>query len=600
MIKYWPLSLTLLLPISSSWAMTPMQRDLLIESQNLKSTKSFKRSLKQRTVKGTIFEEQSTWAGSVQPSWFNFDPETDRFHGVSTNLAYKTFKRDKSQKEVIVAVIDSGVDVNHEDLAGKIWINKNEIPNNNIDDDNNGFVDDIFGWNFIGNSKSMATVDKNHKLIQGNQEGQVSTDSLESTREYKRLINIKNNRELTFEEQKTFEEVKVVYDLGFNNAMEHLSFYKDSLKTMNQTKKALKDYNIEDYSEDFLLQLDIQDPEIDRLVKVLLDLYDRGLDAENINQEIENYRVHTDFYYNLDSNTRADIVKDNYADPYDMNYGNNDVIGTDAFHGTHVAGIIAANRENEIGIEGVAKDVKIMALRAVPNGDERDKDIANSIRYAVDNGAQIINMSFGKSYSPRQKIVFEAIKYAQQNNVLLLHAAGNSNQDNDLIPVFPSKEYQKEVIENWLEIGASSPVADSSFIARFSNFGKNSIDIFAPGLRIRSTVPDNQYNLASGTSMATPVVAGAAAVILSYKNDLDAQRLKDIIIKTSNRYPDLKVRKGEDGLTLLSNIAINAGIPNVYKALKSLKVKKVKAPKKPRKKRIRKFFSRLFKRLKRN
>ena len=145
-----------------------------------------------------------------------------------------------------------------------------------------------------------------------------------------------------------------------------------------------------------------------------------------------------DYAYNPDYDSRKLIVKDNYADSNERFYGNNDVEGPDALHGTHVAGIVGAVVGNEIGSDGIARNVKLMSVRAVPDGDERDKDVANAIRYAVDNGATIINMSFGKGYSWDKKAVDEAVKYAAKHDVLLVHAAGNSGQNNDKTDNFPN------------------------------------------------------------------------------------------------------------------------------------------------------------------
>jgi len=284
------------------------------------------------------------------------------------------------------------------------------------------------------------------------------------------------------------------------------------------------------------------------------------------------YQIQAEFQFNVDYDPRT-IIGDNPNLLQETGYGNNDVIGvgTDNFHGTHVAGIIAAKRGNELGIDGVADDVRIMALRAVPNGDEHDKDIANAIRYAVDNGAKIINMSFGKGYSPHKNFVDEAVKYAEEKDVLLIHAAGNSSFDIDVKNNYPTKQFTKKgVASNWLEIGASGWGEDDNLAADFSNFGRNSVDLFAPGVQIFSTAPGNEYLSAQGTSMASPVTAGVAAILLSYYPHLSAADLKNIIMQSSRKFAGLKVVKPgtKDELVDFSDLSISGGVVNAFEAVK--------------------------------
>src|SRR5690606_1922401 len=255
-------------------------------------------------------------------------------------------------------------------------------------------------------------------------------------------------------------------------------------------------------------------------------------------------------------------------------YGNNDVIGPDSSHGTHVSGSIAAVRDNALGIKGVATNVKIMAIRVIPNGDERDKDVANSIRYAVDNGARVINMSFGKMYSPFKKAVDEAVRYAESKGVLLVHAAGNDNKNNDFIPSYPNRTDVKAQREfnNWLEIGASSFKKGLELPADFSNFGKKTVDFFAPGVDILSTTPDNTYDTYSGTSMASPTAAGVATLLLSFRPELSATDVRSLMIDTSRRYPNLKVNlPGTETPVLFSSLSITGTVVDAFEAVNVLK-----------------------------
>jgi subtilisin family serine protease len=300
-----------------------------------------------------------------------------------------------------------------------------------------------------------------------------------------------------------------------------------------------------------------------------------------VQQDMENIKKDAEFSYNLEFNPR-EIVGDDPNRMDDIGYGNNDVIGknTDNFHGTHVAGIIAATRGNNLGIDGVANNVEIMAIRAVPDGDERDKDVANAIRYAVDNGAQVINMSFGKGYSPNTQYVYDAIEYAAKKGVLLVHAAGNSAENIDEANNFPNDKFgRKKDWPNWVEVGASSWGSENNYVGVFSNYGKKSVDVFAPGVAIYSLAPGNEYQDAQGTSMASPVTAGVAALLFSYFPDLEAEQIKDILMK-SVRGVEVKVNEPGTGEEVkFSNLSVSGGIINAYEAVKlaesmSLKGKK--------------------------
>jgi subtilisin family serine protease len=261
-------------------------------------------------------------------------------------------------------------------------------------------------------------------------------------------------------------------------------------------------------------------------------------------------------------------VGDNSADVRERFYGNGNVKGPDPTHGTHVAGIVAADRTNEVGIQGIADNVRIMSVRAVPNGDERDKDVANAIRYAVDNGARIINMSFGKSLSPHKAVVDDAIAYAEQKGVLLIHAAGNESQDNDKEGNYPSRQYSNgKQARNWLEVGATSSGTGKDFVADFSNYGKKSLDVFAPGVDIYSTVPGNKYKEQSGTSFAAPVVTGIAALLWSYFPDLTAEQLVEIIKTSTRKFDRLRVGRPGGGEIEFSELSNTGGLVNAYAAV---------------------------------
>ncbi|MCB9091616.1 MAG: S8 family serine peptidase [Halobacteriovoraceae bacterium] len=530
--------------------------------ENSKRLKSLEKS-EVRDVKGTIINAGDE--SEKEPAdWFTLSP--GKAEGVSADRVYQIYG-DYPRKEIIVAVIDSGVDVNHEDLQGKIWINEDEIPNNGIDDDFNGYVDDVFGWNFIGGKKGMGSVVKNHSLankmqfVKGKAKYQIESDTLEVTRIAKKLLDKKwelsrqgksLNRGETFLLNKTLGEVSVAR----KDAKESLALYIPLLKAYKKSLRVLEKNGIKiDFDKSFeelteeVKKFKPQNFKEYGAKAVVLDQLAQKRTIAKIEGAVEANETTLKYYYNLKYNPRGIVGDDYEANQVERDYGNNDIIGPDSHHGTHVAGIIAANRDNKIGIKGIADKVKIMAVRCVPDGDERDKDVANAIRYAVDNGAKIINMSFGKSYSPYKRVVDLAVQYAESKGVLMIHAAGNSNQNNDVEDNFPNRyylDYFHEVpmpksFNNWLEIGASSYKADEHFNASFSNYGKNSVQVFAPGYKLKSTTPDNTYATYSGTSMASPSAAGAAALVWSLMPDISLQELKTALLASAKFYPLLDV-----------------------------------------------------------
>jgi len=500
-------------------------------------------------------------------NWFNLDPVDNKVNGVSTEKAY-AYLKGKESKTVIVAVIDSGIDILHEDLKDVIWINEGEIPDNGIDDDKNGYIDDVYGWNFIG-GKDGQNVDK---------------DSYALAREYKRLQPVyegKTKSDFKRKELASFEYwegVKTEFEKGANESagqMQMLENVDSQLKRFNKLFQAY--YMLDDITYDVVQKINSTDQTILQGKAILSSIYeatDKSLLLDSLiyflGKDLEQIASQA-VAYDLDFDPRS-IVGDDPNKLDEVGYGNNDVMGkgTDNFHGTHVSGIIAAKRGNSLGIDGVANNVRIMALRAVPDGDERDKDVANAIRYAVDNGAQVINMSFGKSYSAHLAYVYEAIEYAASKGVLLVHAAGNSAENIDEANNFPNDYIgKKRNMSNWIEVGASASGLNENYVGNFSNYGKKNVDVFAPGVAIYSLAPDNKYQDAQGTSMASPVTAGVAALLLSYFPDLKAEQVKDILMKSSRSLDGLNVSKPGSGEEVrFSQLSVSGGIVNAAEAVK--------------------------------
>jgi cell wall-associated protease len=493
---------------------------------------------------------------SAQPTkapdnWFNLDAKKDGVNGVSTEEAYKTILAGRKSQTIIVAVLDSGVDYMHEDLKDVMWVNPGEIAGNGKDDDKNGYIDDIHGWSFIGGKG-----------------GNVTHDTYELTREMKRL-SAKYANGGSGKEYAYYQTIKAAYDEKRTEMVDQLAFVKEYFAKLESAVAKAKGMKLNPASKDDIKKLEGMDKEA---AAALTQAAARGMELEKLEDEkkeaMSYFNDQLEYGLNQDFDPRG-MVGDNYADVNERYYGSNDCKGPDASHGTHVAGIIGASRNNGKGMNGVADNVRIMSVRCVPDGDERDKDVANAIRYAVDNGASIINMSFGKGFSPNKGLVDEAVKYALKNDVLLVHAAGNDSENNDTDPNFPNDAFAKKgmfkpkTAANWLEIGALNWKADKNRTAKFSNYGKKNVDVFSPGVAIYSTTPENQYASFQGTSMAAPCAAGVAAAVRSRFPDLSAAQVRELMI-SSNVKQDGKVFKpGTTEEVSLSEISVGGGTANL-------------------------------------
>lgn len=493
-------------------------------------------------------------------NWQNLDNKEDTTMGISTEKAYHELLKGKKATTVIVAVIDAGVDTAHEDLKRIIWKNKKEKPDGQ-DNDKNGYADDFHGWSFIGSGKGNVHYD-NLELVRQIRQGQVKFGDKDSSSipavelpEYRIFLKQKNElyqkRVASANGVKGIEGLKTITDRIIQR-----------IGKPNPSLADFRDYDAKDVTEDRVRNFIV--------TQLKEDTSFAHFKTKQIDALLKYYQVEMDYQLNLNFDPRS-IVGDDYFNSSQRNYGCNDVIGPEADHGTHVAGIIGADRSNSIGIKGIADHVVIMSVRAVPNGDERDKDVANAIRYAVDNGARIINMSFGKAYTQDKKAVDEAVKYAMDKDVLIIHAAGNDNKNLDAVGNFPNRVYAdgSGSAKAWIEIGASSFKDDETLKASFSNYGKTSVDVFAPGVKINSCIPGSKYAEFDGTSMAAPVVAGLAALIIEYYPKLTALQVKDIILKSVvkvNHPVTLNTLRGPK-LIPFTDLCNTGGIVNAYQAI---------------------------------
>lgn len=480
--------------------------------------------------------------------WRFADPYRDSIPGISLKKAYD-FVVDKPSKEIIVAILDSGMYLDHEDFDGMLWVNEDEIPDNGIDDDNNGYVDDIHGYNFLGDAYQEQL--ENTRIL-ANKIGGAALQSKVKKEIDKALAEAIQNRDRYTGISVAVEEA----DKAFKKASEKDSYTLEDLEAFETSSIMLKGHI--------------------GLLKQMLGFADSVSAAqEELESAINYFDDQVKYSYNVDFDGRA-VVGDNPYDILDVPYGNgnpNNKVEEES-HGTHVAGIVGANRTNKLGSYGVADTVKLMSIRSVSNADEYDKDIALGIRYAVDNGAKIINCSFGKRFSPNKEWVYEAIKYAQKNNVLIVHAAGNDSKNIDLVnnPNYPNdhKFKKREFVNNFLSVGALAPTLDKNLIASFSNFGLENVDVFAPGDEIYSTIPNDQYKYEGGTSMAAPLVSGIAAFVWSRYPKLKASELKKIIMLSGTKI-DLDVvdvSKEVETLIPFELLSKSGRMVNVYQALK--------------------------------
>ena len=491
--------------------------------------------------------------------WPFSDPTQDSTLGMSVNKAYNLLKNKKSTP-VIVAVIDNGIDLKHEDLQGVIWTNTKEIPDNGIDDDNNGFIDDIHGWNFLGNADG-----NNLKL-----------ETIELTRYcayFKKMYANKSendfhDKDSAFEFQKYATAIQEFTEL-VNKKHEELDTYQRFfVKYSDAFNQVAAFYNRINFSEQEIRDIKETKGELYDAKTFLLYCLDKNITRDVIQKQISSCENELNTRLNMDLKNRTEIVKDNPDDINDSIYGNNKVDACGPYHGTGVASIIAA-LNNDKGIDGIAQNVKIMTIRIVPNGDERDKDIALAIKYAIRNGASIINCSFAKKYTIHPEYLTDAIEEAEKAGVLIVHASGNWASNNDKTPYYPTGQLSNgKIANNWITVGASASKDDENLVAEFSNYGAKSVDVFAPGVNIKSCALNNKYDAGSGTSIAAPEVAGVAAVLKSYYPKLTAAQLKQILIR-SVYIPKTKevILPGDTKKVNFNRLSLSGGIVNLYKAI---------------------------------
>jgi len=483
-------------------------------------------------------------------NWHNRDLDGLQILSTSVDKTYRELLAGRPEnKTAVVAVIDSEGDIDHEDLKGKIWINEDEIPGNKVDDDGNGYIDDIHGWNFIGNKNGV----------------NIHYENMEYTRIYK----AGGGGEL-------FEGAKAVYMEQLERRVRDKENILKFEEVYNKAKLIIKGKtgivvrSVED--------LDGISPDDEAQVLKARDFlyskFEQGFSEKGLAQLKEVNNDYLEKFLNLQFSPRTAIIGDDPEDINDNDYGNADVKGPRADHGTAVAGIIAAIRDNNVGINGIATDVRIMCIRSTPRGDERDKDVALAIKYAVDNGADIINMSFGKQFSPEKRFVDDAVRLAEQKNVLLVHGSGNDGRNIDIEASYPSDAYLDDTeASNWINVGATGSSVGDECVAIFSNYGEEHVDLFAPGQQIISLDTGNHYSMNDGTSLSAPVVSGIAALLLAYHPSLSAKDLVQLLTGTAYTMDKLKVlipdlESPVRRKVRFKTLSKSGGVVNAYEAMK--------------------------------
>lgn len=495
----------------------------------------------------------------AQKDWIHYSPYTDSIVGVATYNALEYFEN-KPQNEIIVAVLDNGCQLQHVGLQQAMWVNKDEIPENGIDDDNNGYIDDINGWNFLGNKNGKSYKNDNDCLTRQFKNFYEKYKALDSAKSmqidsvgYKEYLYLKHKFDEKLTSLKEEYEWMSMYLYRYMQADTIIrEFLHDSVYSIPDLDSLIPD-GVQGF--DYGAKSFLQRMHVNGITLAILKDYEKRL--------IEKITIR----YSLEYNERNKIVGDDTDNLQDNVYGNNNIDARGPYHGTGVAGAIVGLHDSIPLIGVAAQNVKIMALRVVPNGDERDKDVALAIKYAVNNGAKIINCSFGKEYSLHPEFVKEALLEAQANDVLIVKSAGNDGMNIDSINYYPLDCYIDTCLNNVITVGASGMYDTPKLIAGFSNYGKNNVDVFAPGVDVFTTVLNDKYDISSGTSMAAPVVSGVAAMLWSYFPDLSAKEIKQVLIKSVYKPKSSVFVPQRHYYAEMSDMCASGGVVNLYNAI---------------------------------
>ncbi|PKV52032.1 subtilase family protein [Aquimarina sp. MAR_2010_214] len=522
-----------------------------------------KKQLISQTYSGITKQQQLT--EEELKSWHRKDISNDTIPGVSLDRAYTELLQGKKAQEVIVAVLDTKLDIYHEDIKQQIWVNTDEILDNGIDDDHNGYIDDCNGWDFLSNTKGEYLRYEHFEMVR-------------IVRKYDAVFKDKSEEDIPNDQKdkyKLYHKAKKALHGYIDEEKDFIVYANHWLDTYPKAKKNLKKlFPKEEYTIsqlDSILNTTQKDSLIQSYTKMIKAAIKYDLTPELYKDYLDQTEEGLKTTANVDFKER-EIIGDNQEDMSNIHYGSNQVYGEVPFpHSISVTGVLAATRNNGIGIKGFSDHIKVMPVVMVASGDEHDKDVAVAIRYAVDNGAKIINMSWGKDFSLHQDWVQDAIRYAAEKDVVLVNGSGNDAGDIDIRKHYPSDYINdKEIVDNFIMVGASSYTLDKKLRASFSNYGKKNVDLFAPGNKMYTTDINNTYDFSRGTSISTPVVSGIAALIRSYYPNLRAMQVKEILMKSGVSYNidiEIKQKDGSKKLVPFSELSKSGKIVNAYNAL---------------------------------
>ena len=441
-------------------------------------------------------------------------------------------KKIKPKKQIIVGIIDSGLDTTSVDILPALWKNPQEKQDRK-DNDNNGYTDDLHGWNFLGTKDGTFNM---------------TSAGSEEFREFKRLYpkykGIENKEAVQDTAEFTYYEL-MKKKAGIMSYIKYTAYTAVKDEAYQKTDSILKTLNIntDTLTIQGLMQLhtrsNVLEQAIQALFTDLLKIGEHGLWKDARKAHDKNFALMKRRLESIEKDTdKRLLMGDDMKNPEDRFYGNHTLQVEGCDHGTFVAGIVAGQGVKDSRMKGVWPQARLMIVRAVGNGDEYDKDVASAIRYAVDNGATVINLSLGKYTSPDADMVNQAIAYAQKKDVLIIQAAGNNSRNIDLVPYFPSaKDQNGKTFKNYMRVGASDQDGNP---CTFSNYGQDEVDVFAPGENIISVGLTNTYSTQQGTSFAAPIVSGIAAMLRSCFPKLKAHQIKEIICQSVQPTDQLK------------------------------------------------------------
>ncbi|MFD2585914.1 S8 family serine peptidase [Croceitalea marina] len=504
-------------------------------------------------------------------SYWQFDQfGKDSFSGISSDLSSVVLSKNENDK-VIIALIDSDIDVNHHYLNKYIWANTKEVKSNNLDDDKNGYIDDIHGWNFLAKGD-------------------------------KKIIKYANNTSIRFTRafKQKYERLSKKKGKLNSKELDFLATYNKALNTIKEEKMRLAPYEeyIEWYetsqiaSDSLLLTYDFKKPyNLSSLDSLFNEVYTKGNDEERgrliyfsldklKNNREEDYKLSLDYlnknkYYALNENLTENHSSINNTFP---KLGSNrlDINISNEKHGTQIGGVIVktykAITEN---LPDEAENIEIMPISIFPeNGAEFEEDIAKAIRYAVNNGADIINYSSSIRFLLKPSLLYEALLYAEKHNVLIVTSAGNTGENLDKIMTHPRKKYKKYRLSNLIMVGMSDSTIGPNLKPIHGNYGKETVDLFAPGTDFLTTNPKNEYFKTSGSSISSAIVATTCATIKLYHPKLKAAEIREIILQSVSKYNgEIFLDEGGKTKVLFTDLCMAGGILNVENAFK-LAVKK--------------------------